>query len=130
MLLYKKKLIALEEEYAEVSRFINELGRAISDLPAEDGENEKTKIKFQLSLAAERIRLIKEQTAFYMKMGENYDLTRLLEDIQDAILNHDAELEKRILICICEKWEKMSDGDDRGKGLAGRDIEPDSQASC
>jgi hypothetical protein len=120
MYLYQKRLLSLEQEFMKVSEHVANLSKSISDLKADD-DNEKTKIKFQISLAAERIRLIKEQTAFFMKMVENYDYLRILEDFQDEIINYDADLEEHILICLCEKWQLIMGGDDSEERLSGTD---------
>ena len=125
MYLFQKRLLSLEQEFIKVGKYVANLSDQISNLDADD-ENEKTKIKFQISLAAERIRLIKEQTAFFMKMAENYDYVRILEDFQDEVRENDADLEEHILICLCEKWQLIMGGDDSEERLSGTDTASDS----
>lgn len=123
MYLYEKRLLALENEFEEIRLEI--IGLSVKA----EGSDESTDLKdlkTKLAFCTERIRLIKEQTAFYVKLGEKYDILRLLEDFTDAVRNEDAELEARIFNLVCDKWNAMMGGDDGTEIHSGTGTEQSS----
>jgi hypothetical protein len=125
MLLFEKRLYALEQELTRVRQFLAGISESVASLSPDD-ENEKVKIKLQVSLATEQVRLVKDQMNFFLKMGINYDYIRILEDFQDEIHDFDPDFEEHILICLCEKWQSVMGGDGSEERFSGEDTASDS----
>jgi hypothetical protein len=117
MYLYQKRLLSLESEFEEIRKKIQALPGVLSG----------NDIKNQLAVCTESIRLIKEQTAFYIKLGRNYDLLRLVEDILDAVRAEDPEMEDRIFDKVDLIWNEVQDGDGIGEE---EDVQGDKPGLC
>jgi hypothetical protein len=120
MLLFEKRLYALEKELTRVREFLAGISESVANLNPDD-ENEKVKIKLQVTLATEQVRLVKDLMNFFMKLGIKYDYIRILEDFQDEIHDFDPDFEEHILICLCEKWQSIMGGDESEERLSEED---------
>ncbi|MCX6647193.1 MAG: hypothetical protein NTY09_12675 [bacterium] len=124
MLLFEKRLFALEQEFIRVREFLARISESVTNLNPDD-ENEKVKIKFQLSLATEQAKMVKDLINFFIKLGDKYDNIRILEDITDEIRDYNPDLEEHILINLCEKWQLVMGGDDSEERFSGEDTASD-----
>jgi len=61
--------------------------------------------KLQLDLAVGMIRLLKEQAGFYLKLGEKFDLTRLVEDMVREFSIRDKDMAIDVLVTIDSRWK-------------------------
>ena len=109
MWLYEKKITELEEEFENARSIIREVqeilenskgaGEGIPETP------DRAKLKLKLDTAFALARLIKEQAAFYMKIGDLYDAFKLLKDLIDEFRKEDDELTDRVLDKIDNEWD-------------------------
>jgi len=109
MWLYEKKITELEEEFEHARATIREVQKDLAN-PEGDGEGvpetpDRATRKLRIDAAVGLARLIKEQTAFYMKLGDLYDASKLLKDLICEFRSEDEELTDRVLDRIEESWD-------------------------
>lgn len=109
MWLYEKKITELEEEFENARAIIREvqeiLAKASEDNKKSSETPDRTTLKLKIDTAVGHARLIKEQTAFYMKIGDLYDAFKLLNDLIDEFRSEDDGLTDRVLDRIDKKWD-------------------------
>lgn len=109
MWLYEKKITELEEEFeharATIRKVQEDLANATGDGEGVPETPDRTTLKLKIDAAVGLARLIKEQTAFYMKVGDLYDAYRLLDDLLTEYRRFDERLTNNILKIIDEKWD-------------------------
>jgi hypothetical protein len=99
MWLYQKRILGLEEAFDR----LRERMRKLSDEPEELNNTEQ---KVQLDLVLVDLRVLKEQTAYYAKLGESYDLARFHIDLLDELRDRDPILALEIVHAIEARWKK------------------------
>ncbi len=108
MWLYQHKLIKLEEGFENARAIIGKLQEDLENGSEGDMESDrafdKAKVKFKLDMAVALIRLLKEQMNFYLKLCEDYDAVRLIEDLIDELGERNASLCEEILLAIDSRW--------------------------
>jgi hemerythrin-like domain-containing protein len=109
MWLYEKKITELEEEFENARAIIREVQEILENTERTDQKISETpdraKLKLKLDTAFALARLIKEQAAFYMKIGDLYDAFKLLKDLIDEFRKEDDELTDRVLDKIDNEWD-------------------------
>ena len=68
-MLYQQRILELENEFRRVKERVVNLERCLQLNP----EYDRNLLKAQLDLLTNRVRLLKEGVAFYLKLGEAYD---------------------------------------------------------
>ncbi len=108
MWLYERRLIELEGEFENAGNAIREIQENLADTEeAGQGayqEVDRARVKLQLDAALGLVRLIKEQMAFYIRLGERYDCIRAVEAIVDELTKEDAALIERVLRKLDAEW--------------------------
>jgi len=122
MWLYQTRLVQLEKEFDNAGNIIKTLQKNLAQgqgifLATGTRDNEKKDeepvdpkitmagIKLQLDLAVGMIRLLKEQAGFYLKLGENFDLITLVNDLVDEFTIRDREMTSEVLHSIDSRWK-------------------------
>ncbi|MCX6647468.1 MAG: hypothetical protein NTY09_14075 [bacterium] len=108
ILLYQKRVLALEKEFTKVRR---QLGRLRNHVRYHPDEFSKEAVKCQLDSLRLLIRAIKDETAFYLKLGQNYDILNIVYCICDSISRRDPQLFEEIINEVNEKFQNWSDVD-------------------
>ncbi len=111
MWLYQKRLISLEEDFEKVRETIIELNKILGKCNNNGEYFDKTKIKLKLDLAIGRVRLIKEQASFYLKMGRSFDLISFLDEVIGEVEKFDIDLKDRIVKIIDDRWRSLEEGE-------------------
>jgi len=124
MWLYQKKLMQIDKEFENARQTIKSLQEILAlrqGIPlATDtrdrgkksgGESEKIDpkislrgIKLQLELAIGMIRLLKEQASYYIKVGENFDLAKFVDDLVNEFTIRDADTTIEVCNVIRKRW--------------------------
>ncbi len=112
MWLYQKRLISLEKEFEKVRETLIELNKILSDCKNNGEDFDKTKIKLKLDLAIGRVRLIKEQASFYLKMGRSFDLISFLDEVIVEVEKFDVGLKDRIVKIIDDRWRSLEESEE------------------
>jgi hypothetical protein len=107
-LLYQKRVLALEKEFTKVRR---QLDRIREHVRYNQDEFSNEAVKCQLESLRLLVRAIKDETAFYLKLGQNYDNMLIVISICDSISRRDPKLLEEILNEINEKFQNWSDED-------------------
>ena len=109
MWLYQARLLKLEKELEHARKAVRTLQEDLENASQTDMGSAKasggTQAKLRLDTVVVLLRLIKEQMAFYLKLGEKYDVLQLAEGIIDELSRRDGELCREILAVIDSKWE-------------------------
>ena len=100
---YERRLMSLEWQFFKARRSIERLSSKISCNP---GKVEKANVKMQLDLAVGLIRLLKEQAAFYVKLGDVYDIVRFHEEFVQELERRDRALAAEIVEEMASRWSK------------------------
>lgn len=111
MWLYQKRLISLEEDFEKVRKTLIELNEILGKCKNNGEDFDKTKIKLKLDLAIGRVRLIKEQASFYLKMGRSFDLISFLDEVIVEVEKFDEGLKDRIVKIIDDRWKSLEEND-------------------
>ena len=101
MHLYQRRILALEKRFLKAERNLDRLLRQATCNPA---SLDRSVVKTQLDLINALIRLIKEETAFFVKLGQLYDFSRFCEDVTDFIARRDPDYAAEILIEMDRLW--------------------------
>ena len=108
MWLYQKKLTELESDFKDAKDAIRKIQKALENpegaSEGADKETDRATIKLRLDVALALVRLIKEQTAFYAKLGKKFDAFKLAEGIIYRLLSEDPGLAKRIVEDLNREW--------------------------
>ncbi len=108
MYLYELSLINLEKEYEDARQTIRNLQASLEKpetVPEEPSEKvDIPRIKLKVDLAISHLKVVKEQTAFYLKLCEKYDVVKLLEELVDEMSNCECGNCRRALVKICTSW--------------------------
>jgi len=72
---FQERILALEKEFADARRNLKRLLRQLRYAPDSVAPEA---VRAQLGLVNSLIRLIKEESAFYAKLGQLYDFSKLL----------------------------------------------------
>ena len=125
MYLYQTRLIKLEKEYENAKQSIRNLQKNLEDSEAVPEETSETldnkkaggsvadavpqpldipRIKIKVDLVISSIKIVKEQTAFYLKLCEDYDVVKLLEELVDELSDCDCGTCRKTLVKICRSW--------------------------
>jgi len=109
--LYESRILSLENDYLNTRREIGDLLRLLKHKPE---TVDPGAVRSQLNLLSKFIQLIKKQRAFYLELGENYDLMRLHEEFIQVLLERDPELAVSIIREIDSRWtiQRKSDCQD------------------
>ena len=78
MWLWQTRVLALEKSFQQANKRLNRLIRRVEYNP---GSVDFKAVKTQLDLVKALTSLIREETAFYVKLGQLYDLTHLFDEI-------------------------------------------------
>jgi len=115
MWLYRARLLKLEKEFENARRIIKELEKFLAEASTENLGDPKgsgrAEVKLRLDVAIGLVRLVKEQVAFYLKLGEKYDAIQLAEMLVEELKRRDEPLCREILGAIDARLES-----DFGKG--------------
>ena len=98
---YQKRILELECEFRSTMRDLKALLRKHRYKP---GSIRPGEIKAHLGLVNAMTRLIKEETAFYAKVGQLYDVALLVSDIYKLLQHQDPEKADAFMDEINEMW--------------------------
>jgi hypothetical protein len=101
--LFQKRVLALENEYRRTRRAIKSLLHRVRHDP--DTTNPAA-IRSQLDLLDGLIRLNREQSAFYIKLGSFYDTLRTQEDFIAELSLLDPQAALAIVRKLDQKWQE------------------------
>jgi hypothetical protein len=108
MYLYEISLINLEKEYDDARQTIRNLQASLENsktVPAKPSEEvDIPRIKLKVDLAISHLKVVKEQTAFYLKLCEKYDVVKLLEELVNEWSNCECGNCRNALVKICTSW--------------------------
>ncbi len=94
ILAYQKRVLALESQLSDIKREIFRLYRQIRFNPH---SVDKAAVKFQLDALDKLAKLNKDQCAFYLKLGELYDIAKITDGFFEELERRDPELLQKIL---------------------------------
>ena len=103
---YLQRILALDDEFRKSRRTLDRLERQVRFKPASVRKNA---FNAQLGLARLRTRLVKEESAFYARLGQQYDAVRLLDGIVELLDRRDPDMTLEILEELEEKISKEED---------------------
>jgi hypothetical protein len=103
MYLYQRRVLALEKEFRNARR---ELRRLLRQARFKPDSVKSSAVKTQLDLINALIRSIKEETAFFVKLGQLYDFSRLCDDFLEMLKRQDPDLADSIIIEIDKIWTR------------------------
>ena len=86
--------MALEKQYRDTRR---ELRRLLRQSRYKPDSVKPSAVKTQLDLVKALIRLTKEETAFFVKLGQLYDISRFTDDLVELLKRHDTDLLARLI---------------------------------
>jgi len=87
--MYKKRILALERKLADSRRHLDRPPWRIRYKP--ESFNREA-VKAQLDLVNALIRLTREETAFFVKLGRHYDNSKVLDGLVDLLSARDPQL--------------------------------------
>ena len=99
MWLYQMRILALEEAFDRLRKRVRKLSEGPEEL-------DNTERRVQLDLLLVDLRVLKEQTAYYVKLGESYDLARFHTDLLNELRDRDPILALEIVHAIETRWKK------------------------
>lgn len=103
MYLYQRRILALEKEFKKARR---DLRRLLQQARFRPDTVKGSAVKTQLDLVNALIRLTKEETAFFAKLGQLYDFSRLCDDFLEMLKRQDRELVRSIIVEIDKMWTR------------------------
>jgi len=103
MYLYHARVLALEKEFS-LAR--HKLRRLLQRVERSSKPVDKQAVKSQLDLVNALIRLAREETAFFVKLGRDYDYMLFVEEIADILIVRDSDLALEIFAELRERWKK------------------------
>lgn len=112
MWLYQKRMISLEKDFEKVRETFIELNEILGKCINNDEDFDKTKIKLKFDLAVGRVRLIKEQASFYLKMGRSFDLITFLDEVLVEVEKFDEGLKDRLVKIIDDRWRSLEESEE------------------
>ena len=92
--LYEQRILALEKRFENVWR---QMGRLQKGSFYATGKNYWKMAKIRLDAFRLQVRMLKDESAFYVKLGQFYDLIKFHNDLFDFILRRDPDLFDEIL---------------------------------
>jgi len=101
MYLYQRRVLALEKEFNNARRDLRRLLRQARYKPASVNSSA---LKTQLDLVNALIRLTKEETAFFVKLGQLYDFSQFCDDMIELLKRQDPELAGHMIKEIDDIW--------------------------
>ena len=93
--LYQSRILALDKELYEARRHIKRLMRQTRYKP---GSVKSTAVKTQLDLVNSLIRLLKEETAFYVKLGQQFDSMKIMQIVTGILARRDPDMAVEIMV--------------------------------
>ncbi len=102
---YQQRVLALEKQFHNARRNIKRLLKQARFKPDSVAQ---AAVKTQLDLINALIRLIKEETAFFVKLGQLYDFSLLCDEFVELIHRRDPELAIELLNDINELWNRKA----------------------
>ena len=97
---YNQRILALDKQFIDAQRH---LYRLLRQLRYNFGSVKRSAIKSQLDMIKALIRLTKEETAFFVKLGRLYDVMKYHADFIDLLERRDPTLLKEILLEMQEQ---------------------------
>jgi len=103
MWLWQTRVLALEKSFQQAHKRLNRLIRRVEYSP---GSVDLKAVKTQLDLVKTLISLIREETAFYVKLGQLYDLTHLFDEIFKIFDRQDPAVVLEMYKEVDTLWQK------------------------
>ncbi len=94
ILAYQKRVLALECELNAVKRRYKRLYKRVQFNP---DSTSIAAVKCKLDILDKQAKLIKDQCAFYVKLGELYDIAKITDGFFEELESQDPEMLQRIL---------------------------------
>jgi hypothetical protein len=104
--LYQKRVLALEKRFDNARRQLDRLQEHIRYNP---DAFSKESVKCQLDAFRLLVRTLKDETAFYIKLGQIYDYVDLARRFFDLLMRRDPQLLDEILLEIGEQYNEEED---------------------
>ncbi len=99
--LYERRVLALERHFKEARRHLDRIDRQVRYNPK---SVKRSVVKSQLDLINASIRITKEETAFFVRLGQLYDVMQLHVDFFEILSSRDPELMREILTQLAPKY--------------------------
>ena len=100
---YERRILALEDQFHEAKRNIDRILRQARFRPF---SLNKIAVKSQLDLINALIRLTKEESAFYAKLGQLYDTMRFNQSILKLLVRRDPALVTEFFHELDDQWDE------------------------
>lgn len=100
LLLFERKIVKLEKEFQKTLDAIISLEKEL--------ESGGANIKEQMSFLDDKMKALREQVAYYIKLGEIYDIARLGKAFFDALSERAPELMKEIIEEVDENLDDLN----------------------
>ena len=92
--LYEQRILALEKRFENVWR---QMGRLQKGSFYATGKNYWKMAKIRLDAFRLQVRMLKDESAFYVKLGQVYDVIKFHTEFFDFFLRRDPDLCKKML---------------------------------
>jgi hypothetical protein len=107
--LYERRLLDLESGFRTALEACRALRKRLSDATG-DGAPDIGPVKLELDILGVEIRLLKDNVAYYFKLGRIYDIVRFHEDFKEELRKVDPKLAVEIIRSLDSKWDKEISG--------------------
>ncbi|HDS29707.1 MAG TPA: hypothetical protein ENN67_01550 [Firmicutes bacterium] len=102
MFLHQNRLVEIETEFCDAIDKARELRARLTNAD----ETDTALIKLELAVLSVEIRALKEKAAFFLKLGERYEMARFHRDFIDELRRENPKLAEKIIRRLDKKWEK------------------------
>lgn len=103
MWLYQNRLLDLEKRYEQARQTTSEMRAKLAKADGETTIDFKA-IKLELDILTVEVRLLKEQTAYYLKLDRFYDMAKLHAEFIEELRKIDPDRVVGIVERLNERW--------------------------
>ena len=118
--LFERRIAELEKEFTKTKKTVKKLRKKLENDP---DSLDKIHLKSHADLLTLQIRLLKEQTTFYVKLGEAYDVGKVLLQLVDELQKESPLLCAKIIDRVNDRLTQA--GYPKPKYVAGSFTQPD-----
>lgn len=101
MWLYNRRLVELAKSFDEVRERFSELHKKLSD---KKSTPDPKAIKLELDILTGQLRILKEETTYFLKLGAVYDMARFHEEFIAELQMLDPDAAIALLERLDERW--------------------------